>query len=74
MQGDGLFPEMTVEENLLMGAFLRGSWRERRATLKRVYAELPVVERRATRRRARSRAASAGWSGLGPRDDAARAR
>jgi branched-chain amino acid transport system ATP-binding protein len=44
MQGDGLFPEMTVEENLLIGAFNRASWRTRRATLKRVYAELPVVE------------------------------
>jgi branched-chain amino acid transport system ATP-binding protein len=44
MQGDGLFADMTVEENLLMGAFLRSSWRERRSTLKRVYADLPVVE------------------------------
>ncbi|HEU0193869.1 MAG TPA: ABC transporter ATP-binding protein [Gaiellales bacterium] len=44
MQGDGLFADMTVEENLLMGAFLRSSWRERRATLKRVYSDLPVVE------------------------------
>jgi branched-chain amino acid transport system ATP-binding protein len=44
MQGDGLFAEMTVEENLLMGAFHRGSWRDRRATLQRVYAELPTVE------------------------------
>ena len=30
LQGDGLFSEMTVEENLLMGAFLSGSWRGRR--------------------------------------------
>ena len=44
MQGDGLFADMTVEENLLMGAFLRSSWRQRRAALRRVYAELPVVE------------------------------
>jgi branched-chain amino acid transport system ATP-binding protein len=44
MQGDGLFPEMTVEENLLIGAFQRSSWRGRRASLQRVYAELPVVE------------------------------
>ena len=27
MQGDGLFADMTVEENLLMGAFVSGSWR-----------------------------------------------
>ncbi len=44
MQGDGLFPDMTVEENLLMGAFISKSWRGRRATLKRIYADLPVVE------------------------------
>jgi branched-chain amino acid transport system ATP-binding protein len=46
MQGDGLFVEMTVEENLLMGAFPGGSWRDRRAALKRVYSELPAVEER----------------------------
>jgi len=46
MQGDGLFVEMTVEENLLMGAFAAGSWRDRRAALRRVYAELPAVEER----------------------------
>jgi len=44
LQGDGLFPDMTVEENLLLGAFLRGSWRGRRASLRRVYDDLPVVE------------------------------
>jgi len=44
LQGDGLFPDMTVEENLLLGAFVRGSWRERRTTLRRVYDDLPVVE------------------------------
>ena len=31
MQGDGLFADMTVEENLLMGAFVSSSWRGRRA-------------------------------------------
>jgi branched-chain amino acid transport system ATP-binding protein len=44
MQGDGLFAEMTVEENLLIGAFQRSSWRDRRASLQRVYAELPAVD------------------------------
>jgi branched-chain amino acid transport system ATP-binding protein len=44
MQGDGLFAEMTVEENLLMGAFTAGSWRQRRDALRRVYAELPIVQ------------------------------
>ena len=46
MQGDGLFVEMTVEENLLMGAFASGSWRDRRAALRRVYSELPAIEER----------------------------
>ena len=46
MQGDGLFVHMTVEENLLMGAFPSSSWRERRAALARVYAELPAVQER----------------------------
>ena len=52
LQGDGLFPDMTVEENLLMGAFLRAPWRERRAALRRVYSDLPAVElKRAQRAR-----------------------
>src|SRR5262249_25201798 len=32
-QGDGLFAEMTVEENLLMGAFPGSAWRDRRRSL-----------------------------------------
>jgi len=52
LQGDGLFPEMTVEENLEMGAFLRMSWRARRDALARVYNQLPVVhEKRAQKAR-----------------------
>jgi branched-chain amino acid transport system ATP-binding protein len=43
MQGDGLFPDMTVEENLLMGAFLGGSWRNRRSALRQVYSDLELV-------------------------------
>jgi len=42
-QGDGLFPEMTVEENLLMGAFPAASWRGRRKELARVYDLFPRV-------------------------------
>lgn len=44
MQGDGLFADMTVEENLLMGSFLGSSWRGRREALRRVYEALPLVE------------------------------
>jgi branched-chain amino acid transport system ATP-binding protein len=49
-QGDGLFPEMTVEENLLMGAFSAASWRRRRQALQRVYDLFPVVAGRAGQR------------------------
>jgi len=57
MQGDGLFPEMTVEENLMIGAFHRSSWRGRRSALKRVYAELPTVE---SKRESKARTLSGG--------------
>jgi branched-chain amino acid transport system ATP-binding protein len=49
-QGDHLFPELTVEENLMMGAFPRGSWRERRQSVDRVFERFPTLrERRAQR-------------------------
>jgi branched-chain amino acid transport system ATP-binding protein len=56
-QGDGLFPEMTVEENLLMGAFPAATWRGRRRALNRVYELFPVV---AERRGQQSRTLSGG--------------
>ena len=49
-QGDGLFPEMTVEENLLMGAFPTASWRDRRRALASVYERFPLVEGKAAQR------------------------
>jgi branched-chain amino acid transport system ATP-binding protein len=49
-QGDGLFGEMTVEENLLMGAFPSASWRDRRKELTGVYERFPVVAARASQR------------------------
>lgn len=49
-QGDGLFGEMTVEENLVMGAFPAASWRERRTVLGRIYEQFPVVADRASQR------------------------
>jgi branched-chain amino acid transport system ATP-binding protein len=45
-QGDLLFPEMSVEENLLMGAFLPETWRQRRAALERVYDVVPGIRER----------------------------
>jgi branched-chain amino acid transport system ATP-binding protein len=49
-QGDGLFAEMTVEENLLMGAFPASSWRARRRALARAYELFPGVRDRAGQR------------------------
>jgi len=49
-QGDGLFSEMTVEENLLMGAFPAASWRNRRRELAGIYEQFPVVAERAGQR------------------------
>jgi branched-chain amino acid transport system ATP-binding protein len=49
-QGDGLFGEMTVEENLMMGAFPAASWRERKSGLARIYEQFPVVAERASQR------------------------
>ena len=46
-QGDLLFPEMTVRENLLMGAYHRPTWAERGARLARVYELFPWLEERA---------------------------
>jgi branched-chain amino acid transport system ATP-binding protein len=49
-QGDHLFGELTVEENLLMGAFPRAAWRGREAALDRVYEVFPVLHERRTQR------------------------
>jgi branched-chain amino acid transport system ATP-binding protein len=49
-QGDGLFAEMTVEENLIMGAFPAVSWRDRLARLGQIYEQFPVVAATASQR------------------------
>jgi branched-chain amino acid transport system ATP-binding protein len=49
-QGDGLFAEMTVEENLLMGAFPAASWRQRRTGLAKIYEQFPALAGRAGQR------------------------
>ena len=49
-QGDHLFGELTVEENLLMGAFPRGAWGGRREALDRVYEVFPTLRERRTQR------------------------
>ena len=45
-QGDLLFPDMTVLENLLMGAYHRSTWNERRARLGRIYELFPWLKLR----------------------------
>jgi branched-chain amino acid transport system ATP-binding protein len=49
-QGDGLFAEMTVEENLLMGSFPASAWRGRRRALAHVYELFPGIRDRAGQR------------------------
>jgi branched-chain amino acid transport system ATP-binding protein len=49
-QGDHLFGELTVEENLLMGAFPRKAWNNRRAALDHVFEVFPVLHERRTQR------------------------
>jgi len=45
-QGDLLFPEMTVLENLLMGAYRSDAWRERNKKLEQVFALFPRLAER----------------------------
>ena len=42
-----LFPDMSIKENLEMGAYPRRSWRSRRQTLERVYGLFPRLGERA---------------------------
>lgn len=45
-QGDLIFPEMTVLENLLMGAYHSTAWQERQQKLERVFQLFPVLGQR----------------------------
>jgi len=45
-EGRRLFPEMTVRENLELGAFGRSVWRERATTLEQVYKIFPILRER----------------------------
>jgi len=47
-EGRRLFPNMTVAENLLVGAFNTGSWPERRAVMERVCGIFPILSERRT--------------------------
>jgi len=45
-QGDLPFPELTVMENLLMGAYRAEAWRERKQKLEQVFGLFPVLGER----------------------------
>lgn len=45
-EGGGLFRDMTVRENLEMGAYHRVAWGRRENTLRRVYRLFPTLEER----------------------------
>lgn len=45
-QGDLPFPELTVMENLLMGAYRSPAWRKRKQKLEEVFALFPVLKER----------------------------
>lgn len=49
-QGDLLFPDMSVQENLLLGSFRRDAHRQRAASLERVFELFPRLKERRTQR------------------------
>lgn len=49
-QGDLLFPEMNVEENLLLGSYVPTAWEKRKPRLERVYELFPRLGERAKQR------------------------
>jgi branched-chain amino acid transport system ATP-binding protein len=45
-EGRRLFPNMTVEENLMVGAFYPKAWPDRHKTIRTVYQVFPALEKR----------------------------
>jgi len=45
-EGSRVFPDMTVHENLEMGAYPYHAWRQKEETLKQVYQVFPVLKER----------------------------
>jgi branched-chain amino acid transport system ATP-binding protein len=45
-EGRGIFPEMTVLDNLIMGSYSRRARARRKENLERVYEHFPILERR----------------------------
>jgi branched-chain amino acid transport system ATP-binding protein len=46
MEGRRLFPQLTVEENLKMGAYLSEAWKKRHETIETVFALFPRLKER----------------------------
>ncbi len=45
-EGGKVFPDMTVHENLEMGAYPRSAWREKQKTFEQVYQLFPLLKER----------------------------
>ena len=45
-EGGRLFPEMTIKENLEMGAYPRNLWKNRKSDLERIYELFPILGER----------------------------
>lgn len=45
-EGRRLFPDMTVRENLEMGAYLNRVWKQKQETIEQVYALFPILKNR----------------------------
>jgi len=45
-QGAKLWPKLTVEENLLLGAYVSDAWKKRKENLEMVYKLFPALEKR----------------------------
>lgn len=45
-EGRGLFPNMQVIENLMMGAYIPRAWRKRGESIRRVFSLFPILEER----------------------------
>ncbi len=45
-EGGRLFPDMTVRENLEMGAYLFHAWKQKGETIKQVYQVFPILKER----------------------------
>jgi branched-chain amino acid transport system ATP-binding protein len=46
-EGRRLFPEMSVRENLEMGAYLSRAWKQKEETLEKIYQLFPLLQERA---------------------------